>query len=121
MIDSPNAELALTLPDGSVRRVPYGTLPRDVVAGIGAGLLRAAVAVQLDGQIQDLVTPLRQSGAFRVLTEKDALALDVLRRFGGCAPTRRSASAPASRTASTTISRWRSPSPPRISRPSRRR
>jgi threonyl-tRNA synthetase len=79
MIDSPNAELALTLPDGSVRRVPYGTLPRDVVAGIGAGLLRAAVAVQLDGQIQDLVTPLRQSGAFRVLTEKDALALDVLR------------------------------------------
>jgi threonyl-tRNA synthetase len=79
MIDSPNAELALTLPDGSVRRVPYGTLPRDVVAGIGAGLLRAAVAVQLDGQIQDLVTPLRHSGAFRVLTEKDALALDVLR------------------------------------------
>ena len=79
MIDTPNAELALTLPDGSVRRVPHGTLPRDVVAGIGAGLLRAAVAVQLDGQIQDLVTPLRQSGAFRVLTEKDAPALDVLR------------------------------------------
>ncbi len=79
MIDSPNAELTLTLPDGSARRVPYGTLPRDVVAGIGAGLLRAAVAVQLDGNIQDLVTPLRSSGAFRVLTEKDAPALDVLR------------------------------------------
>jgi threonyl-tRNA synthetase len=79
MIDSPNAELTLTLPDGSARRVPYGTLPRDVVAGIGAGLLRAAVAVQLDGNIQDLVTPLRSSGPFRVLTEKDAPALDVLR------------------------------------------
>ncbi len=79
MIDSPNAELTLTLPDGSARRVPSGTLPRDVVAGIGAGLLRAAVAVQLDGNIQDLVTPLRSSGAFRVLTEKDAPALDVLR------------------------------------------
>ena len=79
MIDTPNAELTLTLPDGSARRVPYGTLPRDVVAGIGAGLLRAAVAVQLDGNIQDLVTPLRSSGSFRVLTEKDAPALDVLR------------------------------------------
>src|SRR5664279_5496566 len=79
MIDTPHAELTLTLPDGSARRVPYGTLPRDVVAGIGAGLLRAAVAVQLDGNIQDLVTPLRASGTFRVLTEKDAPALDVLR------------------------------------------
>jgi len=79
MIDTPNAELSLTLPDGSVRRVPYGTLPRDVVAGIGAGLLRAAVAVTLNGEIQDLVTPLRASGPFKVLTEKDATALDVLR------------------------------------------
>ncbi len=79
MIDTPNAELTLTLPDGSVRHVPYGTMPRDVVASIGAGLLRAAVAVQVGGAVQDLVTPLRASGAFRVLTEKDATALDVLR------------------------------------------
>ena len=79
VIDTPNAELTLTLPDGSERRVPYGTLPKDVVAGIGAGLLRAAVVVQVDGAIQDLATPLRASGAFRVLTEKDAAALDVLR------------------------------------------
>ena len=79
MIDTPNSELTLTLPDGSERRVPYGTLPRDVVAGIGAGLLRAAMAVQVDGELQDLMTPLRASGAFRVLTEKDATALDVLR------------------------------------------
>ena len=79
MIDTPNAELRLTLPDGSERRVPWGTLPRDVVASIGAGLARAAVAVQVDGAVQDLVTPLRTSGAFRVLTEKDPAALDVLR------------------------------------------
>jgi len=79
MIDTPNAELSLTLPDGSARHVPYGTLPRDVVASIGAGLLRAAVAVTVNGEIQDLVTPLRASGAFRVLTEKDATSLDVLR------------------------------------------
>ncbi len=72
-------ELTLTLPDGSERNVPAGTLPRDVVASIGAGLLRAAIAVEVDGQIQDLMTPLRRSGRFRVLTEKDAVSLDVLR------------------------------------------
>ncbi|HEY3460011.1 MAG TPA: threonine--tRNA ligase, partial [Casimicrobiaceae bacterium] len=54
-------------------------MPRDVVASIGAGLLRAAVAVQVDGEVQDLVTPLRRGGEFRVLTEKDAASLAVLR------------------------------------------
>jgi threonyl-tRNA synthetase len=50
-----------------------------VVAGIGERLLQAAVAIQIDGEIQDLATPLRKSGSFRVLTEKDADALAVLR------------------------------------------
>ncbi|HEY9515380.1 MAG TPA: TGS domain-containing protein, partial [Gemmatimonadaceae bacterium] len=69
MIDLPDQDLTLTLPDGSTRTVAYGTLPRDVVASIGAGLLRAALAVELNGKLQDLVTPLRESGSFRVLTE----------------------------------------------------
>ncbi|HEU4642408.1 MAG TPA: TGS domain-containing protein, partial [Gemmatimonadaceae bacterium] len=79
MIDIVEQELTLVLPDGSERRVPVGTTPKDVVASIGAGLLRAAVAVEVNGRIQDLVTPLREGGTFRVLTEKDAPALDVLR------------------------------------------
>ncbi|HVE79655.1 MAG TPA: TGS domain-containing protein, partial [Gemmatimonadaceae bacterium] len=66
------APVTLRLPDGSTREVPPGTLPRDVVAGIGAGLLRAAVAVSVDGEVQDLVTPLRRGGDFRVLTEREA-------------------------------------------------
>jgi threonyl-tRNA synthetase len=71
--------LTLTLPDGATREVPAGTLPRDVVAGIGERLLRAAVAVEVEGEVQDLVTPLRRGGRFRVLTEKDPRALEVLR------------------------------------------
>jgi threonyl-tRNA synthetase len=74
-----NNVLTLTLPDGSQRSVPAGTLPSDVVRSIGERLLQAAVAVQVDGEIQDLATPLRKSGSFRVLTEKDADALAVLR------------------------------------------
>jgi threonyl-tRNA synthetase len=64
--------VVLRLPDGSAREVAAGTLARDVVAAIGAGLLRAAVAVSVDGETQDLMTPLRRGGAFRVLTEREA-------------------------------------------------
>jgi threonyl-tRNA synthetase len=79
MIDRPDQELTLTLPDGSTRTVAYDTLPREVVASIGAGLARAALAVEVNGKVQDLVTPLRESGTFRVLTERDADALAVMR------------------------------------------
>src|SRR5687768_13225482 len=74
--------LTLTLPDGAVRQVEEGTLPRDVVASIGSRLLRDALAVEVDGEVIDLITPLRKSGEFRVLTAKDAPALDVLRHSG---------------------------------------
>jgi threonyl-tRNA synthetase len=80
MIDhAPENLLTLTLPDGSQRSVPAGTLPSEVVRTIGERLLLAAIAVQIDGEIQDLATPLRKSGSFRVLTEKDLDALAVLR------------------------------------------
>ncbi|HEY6825449.1 MAG TPA: threonine--tRNA ligase [Gemmatimonadaceae bacterium] len=77
--DSAANSLTLTLPDGSHRVVPAGTLPGEVVKSIGERLLQAAVAVEVDGAIQDLATPLRKGGAFRVLTERDATSLDVLR------------------------------------------
>ena len=77
--EHPDDAIVLTLPDGSNRTVARGTLPRDVVRSIGERLLRDAVAVEVDGQIQDLMTPLRASGSFRVLTQKDPRSLDVLR------------------------------------------
>ena len=74
--------LTLTLPDGATRQVEEGTLPRDVVGSIGQRLLKDALAVEVDGEVQDLVTPLRASGPFRVLTSRDPKALDVLRHSG---------------------------------------
>ena len=71
--------LTLTLPDGSERSVAAGTLPSEVVRSIGERLLLAAVAVEVNGVIQDLVTPLRNGGTFRVLTDRDAPSLAVLR------------------------------------------
>ena len=74
--------LTLTLPDGATREVEEGILPRDVVGSIGQRLLKDALAVEVDGEVQDLITPIRKSGSFRVLTAKDAKALDVLRHSG---------------------------------------
>jgi len=74
--------ITLVLPDGATREVPEGTLPREVVGSIGPRLLMAAVAVAVDGEIQDLMTPLRKGGAFVVITEKDPRALGVLRHSG---------------------------------------
>ena len=75
------------------------------------------------------MTPLREGGAFRVLTERDPEALDVLRHSAAhilatavrrLLPDARSASVPRSRTASTTTSRCRGRSRPRTSSRSRR-
>lgn len=74
--------IVLTLPDGSTREVASGTPARDVVGTIGARLLQAALAVAVDGEVQDLMTPLRTSGAFVVITDKDPRALAVLRHSG---------------------------------------
>jgi hypothetical protein len=51
--------IVLTLPDGATREVEPGTLARDVVATIGSRLLRDAIAVSVDGEVQDLMTPIR--------------------------------------------------------------
>ncbi|MBL8962264.1 MAG: threonine--tRNA ligase [Gemmatimonadetes bacterium] len=74
--------IVLTLPDGARREVPVGTPARDVVASIGERLLKAAIAVVVEGETVDLGTPLRRGGAFRVLTEKDPESLAVLRHSG---------------------------------------
>ena len=79
---APDTMLILTLPDGSTREVPAGTLGRDVVATIGARLLQASIAVAIDGEVLDLMTPIRKSGAFVVITDKDPRALAVLRHSG---------------------------------------
>src|SRR5687768_16904546 len=74
--------LTLRLPDGATREAPEGAPARDVVASIGSRLLRDAIAVEIEGEVQDLATPLRRGGNFRVLTDKDPEALAVLRHSG---------------------------------------
>ena len=71
--------VAITLPDGSVRRFDRPVTGADLAADIGPGLAKAALAIRIDGEMKDLLTPLEKDAAVSIVTRKDADALDLLR------------------------------------------
>ena len=71
--------IRVTLPDGSVKEVPSGSTVADLAAAIGPGLAKAAVAAVVDGEVRDLMYALEEDRRVRILTERDAEALPVLR------------------------------------------
>src|SRR5215207_433380 len=73
------SEIAITLPDGSVRRVPAGSTPVDVAAGISPRLAKAAIAAVVDGRPVDLTFPLNADARFEILTDRGPDALHVYR------------------------------------------
>jgi len=72
-------QIRITLPDGSALELPKGSTPGDVARSIGPGLAKAAVAAVVEGETVGLMTPLEGDLTLRILTEKDAGALAVLR------------------------------------------
>jgi threonyl-tRNA synthetase len=73
------AEIRVTLPDGSQKALPAGATGADLAKAIGPGLAKAALAVRVDGKVQDLSRPLPDGATVSILTDKDPQALDVLR------------------------------------------
>ena len=72
--------IQLTLPDGSVREMPRGTTGGDVAASIGPGLLKAALAARVNGELVDLSRPILADAKLSLVTSKDeAEALDLAR------------------------------------------
>jgi len=72
-------EIALTLPDGSVRTVPAGTTGEAVAASIGKRLARDAVAIKVDGELRDLYLPLERDAAIEIVTREHPDALGLIR------------------------------------------
>ena len=73
------AEIRVTLPDGSEKRVPAGSTGADLAKAIGPGLAKAALAMRVNGEIRDLARALPDGKKVAILTDKDPQALDVLR------------------------------------------
>ena len=72
-------QVTITLPDGSARSVPAGTLVRGVAEEISPNLAKAALAGVVDGKLVDLTYPLDRDAAVRIVTDKSPEALALLR------------------------------------------
>ena len=73
-------EVAVTLPDGAVRRYPSGTTPGAIATDISKSLGKAALAARVDGRLVDLSLPIEADAALAIVTAKDeADALGLIR------------------------------------------
>ena len=71
---------AITLPDGSTRDFPAASVTgTEVAAAIGPGLLKAALAMELDGRLVDLATSIAADARVRFVTRRDPEALELIR------------------------------------------
>src|SRR5690348_6043000 len=71
--------VTVTLPDGSARQVPAGTLVREVAESISPNLAKAALAGLVDGKLVDLAFPLHHDASVKIVTEKNPEALALYR------------------------------------------
>ena len=63
--------ITITLPDGSTRTYDSGVTGREIAESIGAGLARAALAITVNGEVQDLSQPITRSAEIAILTWDD--------------------------------------------------
>jgi len=69
----------VSLPDGSQRELAADATVADLAASIGAGLAKAALAGQVNGELVDLSAPLADGATVAIITEKSPEALDIIR------------------------------------------
>ena len=71
--------MQITLPDGSIREYQGVVNGFDVAGSIGAGLLRAAVAIEVNGTLQDLSEPIADNSEVSIITVRNPEGLDIMR------------------------------------------
>ena len=74
-----DSEIKITLPDGKALTLARGVTGQDVAAAIGPGLAKAALAVEVDGNIRDIFRAIDNDARLRIITRKDPEALELIR------------------------------------------
>ena len=69
----------ITLPDGSVREYDHAPTGEDIARDIGPGLAKAALAVKVNGRLQDLYLPITEDAEVEIITRKSPEALELIR------------------------------------------
>ena len=70
---------SVTLPDGKALELPDGASGADVAAAIGPGLARAALAIEVDGELRDLAAAVSDGAAVAIVTSTSDGALALIR------------------------------------------
>ncbi|MFM2042582.1 MAG: threonyl-tRNA synthetase ThrS [Pseudomonadota bacterium] len=72
-------QIAITLPDGSVRTYGRGVTGTEIAGSIAKSLAKAALAVKVDGQVKDLALPIDRDAALEIVTLKSDDATELIR------------------------------------------
>jgi threonyl-tRNA synthetase len=78
-MDTAIPDIAIKLPDGSVRHFPRGVSGTDIAAAIGPGLARQALAAKVDGHVQDLDLTIEHDADVAIVTRQSPEALELIR------------------------------------------
>jgi len=73
------SNVAITLPDGSVKQFDGPMTGAELAADIGPGLAKAAIAIKIDGEILDLSHKIESDSAVEIVTRKSDDALELIR------------------------------------------
>ncbi|MCJ9429944.1 threonine--tRNA ligase [Kordiimonas marina] len=69
----------LRLPDGSVRTFDGPVTGTTLAADIGPGLLKAALAIKVNGELMDLSREISEDSDVAIITKRDAEGLEIIR------------------------------------------
>jgi threonyl-tRNA synthetase len=78
-MDNAAPQIAIKLPDGSVRNLPMGVTGTEIAAAIGPGLAKSALAAKVDGHVQDLDLPIDHDAEVAIVTRASPEALELIR------------------------------------------
>ncbi len=79
MVTSVTSNIAITLPDGSVREFDRPVTGLEIAQSIGTRLAKDALAVKIDGTVKDLTTTVTTNAKIEIVTRNHADALEVIR------------------------------------------
>lgn len=71
--------VAIKLPDSSIKEMENGASGADLAQAISPNLAKAALAVEINGELKDLTTPITTDSTVRIITAKDKEGLHILR------------------------------------------
>jgi threonyl-tRNA synthetase len=73
------SNVAITLPDGSVKQFDGPVTGAELAAAIGPGLAKAALAIKIDSEVLDLSRSIDADSTVEIVTRKSEDALDLIR------------------------------------------